>query len=81
MSGPSSLRARITLAAVLAVALSGVAAGAALVAAVERDGEDGGDRDARAQAGRRAHARITQPTPRTVWSIRGSPPASSLRRT
>ena len=26
------------------------------------------------------HARRTNPTPRTVWSTRGSPPTSSLRR-
>jgi hypothetical protein len=47
----------------------------------ERDGDDGGERDPRAQARRRPHGRSTQPMPRTVCSIRGSPPASSLRRT
>ena len=39
------------------------------------------ERDPRAQAARRPHGRSTQPTPRTVCSVRGSPPASSLRRT
>jgi two-component system, OmpR family, sensor histidine kinase PrrB len=49
---PSSLRARITLAAVLAVALCGVAAGAALVAAVERDGRNAVDNGLRARVAR-----------------------------
>ena len=49
---PSSLRARITFAAVLAVALCGVAAGTALVAAVERDGRTGVDNDLRARVAR-----------------------------
>jgi two-component system sensor histidine kinase PrrB len=49
---PSSLRARITLAAVLAVALAGLAAGAALVAAVERDGRAAVDSDLRARVAR-----------------------------
>jgi hypothetical protein len=47
----------------------------------ERDGEHRRERDPRAQALRRPHGRSTQPMPRTVCSIRGSPPASSLRRT
>jgi len=49
---PGSLRARITLAAVLAVALAGLAAGAALVAAVERDGRAAVDSDLRARVSR-----------------------------
>jgi signal transduction histidine kinase len=49
---PSSLRARITLAAVLAVALAGLAAGTALVAAVERDGRAAVDADLRARVAR-----------------------------
>jgi signal transduction histidine kinase len=53
---PSSLRARITLAAVLAVALAGLAAGAALVAAVERDGRAAVDSDLRARVARIAPA-------------------------
>jgi hypothetical protein len=56
----------------------------------EHDGGDGADQgergegrdgDPRPQAPRRPHGRSTQPTPRTVWSTRGSPPSSSLRRT
>jgi two-component system sensor histidine kinase PrrB len=52
VSLPGSLRARITLAAVLAVALAGLAAGAALVAAVERDGRAAVDSDLRARVAR-----------------------------
>ena len=52
MRAPSSLRARITLAAVLAVALAGLAAGTALVAAVERDGRAAVDSDLRARVAR-----------------------------
>jgi two-component system, OmpR family, sensor histidine kinase PrrB len=47
MRPPASLRARITLAALAAVALSGVLAGTLLVAAVERDGRESVDRDLR----------------------------------
>jgi hypothetical protein len=47
VSAPRSLRARITLAGVAAVALSGALAGTALVAAVERDGRRAVDRDLR----------------------------------
>src|SRR4029079_17614445 len=47
----------------------------------EGHGEDRGDRDPRAEAGREAHGRSPQPTPRTVCRIRGSPADSSLRRT
>ena len=47
----------------------------------ERHRRDGGDRDARAQAPGRPHGRRTHPTPRIVCSTRGSPAASSLRRT
>jgi signal transduction histidine kinase len=49
---PSSLRARITIAAVLAVALAGAAAATALVAAVERDGRAAVDADLRARVAR-----------------------------
>jgi two-component system, OmpR family, sensor histidine kinase PrrB len=49
---PSSLRARITLAPVLAVAIAGLAAGTALVAAVERDGRAAVDSDLRARVDR-----------------------------
>jgi two-component system, OmpR family, sensor histidine kinase PrrB len=52
VSAPSSLRARITVAAVLAVALAGAAAGAALVAAVARDGRAAVDRDLRERVAR-----------------------------
>jgi two-component system, OmpR family, sensor histidine kinase PrrB len=52
VSTPSSLRARITLAAVVAVALAGLAAGTALVAAVERDGRAAVDSDLRARVER-----------------------------
>jgi two-component system, OmpR family, sensor histidine kinase PrrB len=53
---PESLRARITLAAVLAVALAGLAAGTALVTAVERDGRAAVDSDLRARVARIAPA-------------------------
>ncbi len=53
---PASLRARITLAAVAAVALSGVLAGTLLVAAVERDGREAVDRDLRERV-----ARVVEP--------------------
>jgi signal transduction histidine kinase len=56
VSAPSSLRARITIAAVLAVALAGLAAGTALVAAVERDGRAAVDSDLRARVERIAPA-------------------------
>jgi len=49
---PSSLRARITIAAVIAVALAGAVAGTALVAAVERDGRSAVDNDLRARVAR-----------------------------
>jgi two-component system, OmpR family, sensor histidine kinase PrrB len=52
MRAPASLRARITLAAVLTVALAGAAAGTALVAAVERDGRAAVDADLRARVER-----------------------------
>jgi two-component system, OmpR family, sensor histidine kinase PrrB len=48
----ASLRARITIAAVLAVALAGAAAGTALVAAVERDGRAAVDSDLRDRVAR-----------------------------
>ena len=69
--------------------------GVDLVAAVALDGGDQehareqpadadrhhrGDRDPRAQAAGQPHGRSAQPTPRTVWRIRGSPACSSLRR-
>jgi len=47
MRAPRSLRARITLAALLAVALGGAVAGALLLAAIERDGRRTVDRDLR----------------------------------
>ena len=47
----------------------------------ERDRQQRGEREPRPQAARRPHGRSAQPTPRTVCSVRGSPPASSLRRT
>ena len=47
----------------------------------ERDRQQCPEREPRAQAARRPHGRSAQPTPRTVCSVRGSPPASSLRRT
>ena len=45
MRAPTSLRARITLAAIVAVAVGGILAGAALVAAVKRDGRRDLDND------------------------------------
>ena len=53
---PSSLRARITIAAVLAVALAGVGAGTALIAAFEGDGRAAVDNDLRARVSRIAPA-------------------------
>ncbi|MEA2450339.1 MAG: two-component system, OmpR family, sensor histidine kinase PrrB, partial [Thermoleophilaceae bacterium] len=47
---PSSLRARVALAAVAAIALAGVIAGALLVAAIERDGRRDVDRSLRERA-------------------------------
>jgi two-component system, OmpR family, sensor histidine kinase PrrB len=46
---PGSLRARLTLAALLAVAIGGLIAGAFLLAAVERDGRQAVDRELREQ--------------------------------
>ena len=45
MSGPASLRARITLAALVALLLGGALAGGTLLAAIERDGRRAVDRD------------------------------------
>jgi two-component system, OmpR family, sensor histidine kinase PrrB len=50
MKLPGSLRARLTLAALLAVAIGGAIAGGLLLAAVERDGRRAVDEDLRAQA-------------------------------
>ncbi len=50
MRAPRSLRARITLAALAAVAVAGVIAGALLVRAVDRDGRHAVDRDLRQRA-------------------------------
>ena len=50
MRAPRSLRARIALAAVAAVALCGLLAGALLLAAVERDGRNAVDRELRERA-------------------------------
>jgi two-component system, OmpR family, sensor histidine kinase PrrB len=50
MRAPRSLRARITLAALAAVAIGGAVAGALLLAAVERDGRRAVDRDLRERA-------------------------------
>jgi signal transduction histidine kinase len=47
---PGSLRARLTLAALLAVLVGGLIAGALLLAAVERDGRQAVDQDLREQA-------------------------------
>jgi signal transduction histidine kinase len=47
---PGSLRARLTLAALLAVAIGGAVAGVLLLAAVERDGRRAVDRELREQA-------------------------------
>jgi signal transduction histidine kinase len=57
MRPPASLRARITLAALAAVALSGVLAGTLLVAAVERDGREAVDRDLRQRVAQVAEPR------------------------
>ncbi len=50
MSAPRSLRARITLAALVALALGGALGGVLLLAAVERDGRRAVDRELREQA-------------------------------
>jgi two-component system, OmpR family, sensor histidine kinase PrrB len=50
MKLPGSLRARLTLAALLAVAVGGLIAGAILSAAVERDGRRTADKELRQQA-------------------------------
>ena len=50
MSAPRSLRARIVLAALVAVALAGALAGALLLGAIERDGRRAVDRDLRQRA-------------------------------
>ena len=50
MRPPRSLRARLTLAALLAVALGGAIAGALLLAAVERDGRNAIDKELREQS-------------------------------
>jgi two-component system sensor histidine kinase PrrB len=60
---PSSLRARVALAAVAAVALAGVIAGALLVAAVERDGRRDVDRDLRERAVAIANNPLEGPPP------------------
>ena len=46
----------------------------------DADRGDRGERDPRAEAAGQPHGRSAQPTPRTVWRIRGSPACSSLRR-
>jgi len=51
MRAPRSLRGRITLAALLALTLGGLAAGAVLLAAVERDGRRAVDEDLRERVG------------------------------
>ncbi len=50
MRGPRSLRARITLAAVAAIALTGAVTGLILLSEIERDGRDAVDRDLRQRA-------------------------------
>ncbi|HEY3020088.1 MAG TPA: HAMP domain-containing sensor histidine kinase [Solirubrobacteraceae bacterium] len=50
MTGPASLRARITLAALVALLLGGALAGGTLLAAIERDGRRAVDRDLRERA-------------------------------
>jgi two-component system, OmpR family, sensor histidine kinase PrrB len=50
MRAPRSLRARITLAALLAVTIGGAVSGALLLAAIERDGRRALDRDLRERA-------------------------------
>ncbi len=52
MRAPASLRARITLAALAALALGGLVAGALLLATIQRDGRDQVDRDLRDRAAR-----------------------------
>ena len=46
----------------------------------DADRGDRGEHDPRAEAAGQPHGRSAQPTPRTVWRMRGSPPPSSLRR-
>jgi two-component system, OmpR family, sensor histidine kinase PrrB len=52
VSAPGSLRARLTLAALAALALGGVVAGVLLLATIQRDGRDQVDRDLRERAAR-----------------------------
>jgi signal transduction histidine kinase len=61
MRWPSSLRARIALAAVAAVTLAGVLAGVLLVAAVERDGRQDVDRDLQQRGGEVARRALGGP--------------------
>ena len=62
MRAPRSLRGRIALAAVAAVAIAGVIAGVLLVAAVQRDGRDAVDNDLQQRAGDLAR-RVLGPGP------------------
>jgi two-component system, OmpR family, sensor histidine kinase PrrB len=69
MKAPRSLRARITLAALLAVALGGAVSGALLLAAIERDGRRDLDRDLRDRA-----ADVLRGGPRAVFGDRPGGP-------
>ena len=65
---------------VAAVALDGGQQQPAREQPADADRGDRGERDPRAEAAGQPHGRSAQPTPRTVWRIRGSPRLSSLRR-
>jgi two-component system, OmpR family, sensor histidine kinase PrrB len=69
MRAPRSLRARITLAALLAVAIGGAVSGALLLAAIERDGRRALDRDLR----ERAEALVRGGPGRAFGDRRGGP--------
>ena len=63
---------------VAAVALDGGEQQGAGEQPADADRGDRGERDPRAQAAGQPHGRSAQPTPRTVWRIRGSPAALEL---
>ena len=72
--------AKVAIDRVTAVALDAVDQERAGQRVGERQRRDRGQRDPRAQAAGGPHARSAQPSPRTVWRMRGSPSPSSLRR-
>jgi two-component system sensor histidine kinase PrrB len=77
VSGPRSLRARITLAALAALLVGGLLAGVALLQAVERDGRIAVDRDLRDRAARLVRGPGPGPGP-LDRPARGRPPGDEL---